>query len=103
MGEGRFLRPFRDRLSLTERRNSPRCAVNAAIAAILSTMSRRRWAGFLEDIDGVVQDAVAEKRLERPAVHHVAGPVEDLGPASPRATEPKTDACDTPNHRNSLS
>jgi hypothetical protein len=35
-------------------------AVNTSMASMLSTMSRRRWAGFLEGMDGIVQDAVAE-------------------------------------------
>jgi len=45
---------------------------------MLSTISRRGCAGFLEGMDRIAQDAVAEKRLERPAIHHVAGAVEDL-------------------------
>src|ERR1017187_3135267 len=48
------------------------------MASMLSTMSRKRWAGLLEGIDSVVQDVVAEQRLERPSVHHVAGAIENL-------------------------
>ena len=48
------------------------------MASILSTMSRKRWAGILEGIDSVVQDVVAEQGLERPSVHHVASAIENL-------------------------
>jgi len=48
------------------------------MASMLSTMSLRRCAGFLEGIDGIAQDAVAQQRLERSAIHDVAGAVEEL-------------------------
>src|ERR1035438_1514176 len=64
------------RSALKAAKSSP--AVNVAMASMLSTMSRNRWAGLLEGIDGVVQDVVAEQRLERPSVHHVAVAIEDL-------------------------
>src|ERR1700682_3043750 len=48
------------------------------MASTLSTISRNRWAGFLEGIDGVAKDAIAEQRFERPAVHHVAHAIEDI-------------------------
>jgi len=45
---------------------------------MLSTMSRRRWAGFLEGMNGTGAGYYPEQRLEGPAVHHVAGAVENL-------------------------
>jgi hypothetical protein len=34
--------------------------VNTSMASTLSMMSRRRWAGLLEGMDGIAQDAIAE-------------------------------------------
>ena len=53
-------------------------AVNSLMAPMFSAMSRRRWAGFLEGINGIAQNAVAEERLNSPVVQDIAGAVEDL-------------------------
>ena len=38
----------------------------------------QRCVGFLEGINCVVQNVIAEQRLERPAVHHISGAMEHL-------------------------
>jgi hypothetical protein len=39
------------------------CAVNWAMALTLSTMSRKRCAGFLEGIHGIAQNAISKQRF----------------------------------------
>src|SRR5438105_15892057 len=62
-------------LAVTEAQNH-RCsstpAVNAWIASILSSRFWRRWAGFLEGIYQIAQDALAKERLEAPSIYDVA-------------------------------
>ncbi len=53
-------------------------AVKLSIAAMLSMMSRRRCAGFLEGMNGVSQNGVTHQRFQRPAVYDVGGAVEHV-------------------------
>lgn len=53
-------------------------AVKLRMASMLATMSRSRWAGFLEGMNGVVQDVGAQEGLERPSVNDIARALEEL-------------------------
>ena len=48
------------------------------MASTLSTISSSRWAGLLEGMDGVAQDAIAQQRLDGPAIHHVPCAIKDV-------------------------
>jgi len=52
-------------------------AVNSWIMSMLSTISWRRCAGFLEGTDGAAEDAIPKEGLEGLPVYHIAGPTED--------------------------
>ncbi len=52
--------------------------MNTCVASMLSRISRRRCAGFLEGIDGVAQDGVAKQRTKRLAVYDVRGASQKL-------------------------
>jgi hypothetical protein len=43
---------------------------------MFSTMSRKRWAGFLEGIDRIAQDALSKQWLYRTPVNDIRGPTQ---------------------------
>jgi hypothetical protein len=49
----------------------------ASELSILPPMSGRRCAGFLEGMDRVARNVIADQGLGDPAVHHVAGAIEE--------------------------
>lgn len=50
--------------------------VNDWTASTFSMMSAKRWAGFLEGIYCVLQNIIAQKRFQRPQIHHIRSTAE---------------------------